>query len=66
LVAAVNSAELLDRHVVARAGRQLAATSFTCPGSAPTWAVTLIERVYTRAQIRAERRHRRKTDTAAA
>ena len=62
----MNCAELLDSHVVARAGRQLAATSFTHPGSAPTRAVTLIDSVYARAQIRAERRHSRKTDTAAA
>jgi hypothetical protein len=62
----MNSTEPLDKRVVARAARQLAATSFTHPGSAPTRAVTLIESVYTRAQMHAERRHSRKADTAAA
>lgn len=60
----MNRIEPLDRHSVITAARHLAAVSFTHPGSAPTRAVTLIDSVYTRAQIRAERRHR-KTDTAA-
>lgn len=54
----MSSTEPLDRHVVARAARQLTATSFTHPGSAPTRAGTLIDSVYTRAQIRAERHHK--------
>ena len=62
----MNNAEPLNRHVVARAARHLAATSFTHPGSAPTRALTLIDTVYTRAQMRAERRYSRKTDTAVA
>jgi hypothetical protein len=62
----MSSTEPLDPHAVARAARQLAATSFTNPGSAPSRAVTLIDTVYTRAQIRAERRYSRKTGTAAA
>ena len=50
----MNNAEPLNRHVVARAARHLAATSFTHPGSAPARAVTLIDTVYTRAQMRAD------------
>lgn len=61
----MSSIEPLDRHVVAGAARQLSATSFTHPSSAPTRALNLIDSVYTRAQIRAERRYR-KTATAAA
>ena len=62
----MSSPEPLDAHVVARAARHLAATNFTHPGSAPDRAVTLIDAVYTRAQMRAERRYSRKTDSAIA
>jgi hypothetical protein len=62
----MTSTQPLDKRVVARAARHLAATSFTHPGSAPTRAVTLIDTVYTRAQMRAEHRYSRKTDTAVA
>ncbi|MCA4727410.1 hypothetical protein [Mycolicibacterium fortuitum] len=57
--------DTLDRHVIDRAARHLAAVSFTHPGSAPTRATTLIDSVYARAQTRAERRLR-KTAAAAA
>lgn len=62
----MSSTEPLDLHVVARAARHLTAISFTHPGSAPTRAVTLIDSVYTRAQMRAERRYSRKTADAVA
>ena len=62
----MSSTEPLDLHVVARAARQLSAASFTHPGSAPTRAVALIDSVYTRAQMRAERRYSRKTADAVA
>lgn len=62
----MSSTEPLDRHLVTRTARQLTATSFTHPGTAHTRAVTLIDSVYTRAQMRAERRYSRKTDSAAA
>jgi hypothetical protein len=62
----MSSTEPLDPHAVARAARHLTASSFTNPASAPSRAVTLIDTVYTRAQIRAERRYSRKTATAVA
>ncbi|WP_396908316.1 hypothetical protein [Mycolicibacterium sp.] len=55
----MTSLDHLDPGVIARAARHLAAVSFTHPGTAPTRAVSLIDSVYTRAQIRAERRHAR-------
>ena len=62
----MNSTEPLDLHVVVRAARRLTAISSTQPGSAPTRAVTFIDSVCTRAQMRAERRYGRITADAVA
>ncbi|TXI56480.1 hypothetical protein [Mycolicibacterium mageritense] len=61
----MNNLEPLDRRSISHAARQLAAVRFTHPGSAPTRARTLIDSVYTRAQIRAERRCGRRATAAA-